>query len=224
MRDWLAQPLAEVTRRLQDPVTTSSRPRRELRSGAADDHRISEESPVRTADRRHAFAFSLQQQLHLHAPLLATSQKWGWSAHIERSDIVGQKKEEIRLVPRPHLLPPPAIRIDGLSFSYGPTEAPILDRMDLDIPNGGFVAIVGPSGSGKTTLMRLMLGLLQPSAGQILIDGVPLGPATAGSWRSRLAPCSRRHFDDARSPTISPSSRPVDESRAARAWRGPRDN
>ena len=60
-------------------------------------------------------------------------------------------------------MPPPAIRLDGLSFSYGPAEAPILDQIDLEIPPGGFVAIVGPSGSGKTTLMRLLLGLLQPT-------------------------------------------------------------
>jgi ATP-binding cassette subfamily B protein RaxB len=120
--------------------------------------------------------------------LVDQAQKWRLvGLHLERlSDIVGQKKEDIRLVPRPHLLPPPEIRIDDLSFAYGPTERPILDRMDLIIPKGGFVAIVGPSGCGKTTLMRLMLGLLQPTAGQILIDGVPLGPATAGAWRARL--------------------------------------
>lgn len=107
--------------------------------------------------------------------------------HLERlSDIVGQAREDIRLVPRPQSMAPPAIRLDGLSFSYGPTEAPILDQVSLEIEKGGFVAIVGPSGSGKTTLMRLMLGLLQPSHGQIMIDNVPLGPVTCGAWRARI--------------------------------------
>jgi ATP-binding cassette subfamily B protein RaxB len=120
--------------------------------------------------------------------LVDQAQKWRLvGLHLERlSDIVGQKKEEIRLVPRPTLMPPPSIRLDGLCFSYGPTEAPLIDQMNLEIPKGGYVAIVGPSGSGKTTLMRLMLGLLQPTGGQIVIDGVPLGPATAGAWRARL--------------------------------------
>ena len=120
--------------------------------------------------------------------LVDQAQKWRLvGLHLERlSDIVGQKKEEVRLVPRPQLMPPPSIRLDGLCFSYGPTEAPIIDQMDLEIPKGGFVAIVGPSGCGKTTLMRLMLGLLPPTGGQIVIDGVPLGPATAGAWRARL--------------------------------------
>ena len=78
------------------------------------------------------------------------------------------------------------IRLDSLTFSYGPTEAPLIDKLSLDVPPGGFVAIVGPSGKGKTTLMRLMLGLLPPSSGRILIDGVPLGPATCGGWRARI--------------------------------------
>ena len=122
------------------------------------------------------------------AALVDQVQKWRLvGLHLERlSDIVGQQREEIRLVPRPQSLTPPAVRLDGLSFAYGPAEAPILDQVSLEIPRGGFVAIVGASGSGKTTLMRLLLGLLQPNGGQIMIDGVPLGPATHGGWRARI--------------------------------------
>lgn len=122
------------------------------------------------------------------AALVDQVQKWRLvGLHLERlSDIVGHQREEIRLVPRPQSLTPPAVRLDGLSFAYGPAETPILDQVSLEIPRGGFVAIVGPSGSGKTTLMRLLLGLLQPNGGQIMIDGVPLGPATHGGWRARI--------------------------------------
>jgi ATP-binding cassette subfamily B protein RaxB len=77
--------------------------------------------------------------------------------------------------------------VRGLTFAYGPSEAPILDKVDLDIPGGSFVAIVGLSGSGKTTLMRILLGLLQPSSGKVEIDAVPLGPATLSTWRARIA-------------------------------------
>jgi len=120
--------------------------------------------------------------------LVDQSQKWRLiGLHLERlSDIVGQPREEIRAMPRPRILAAPAIRIDGLSFAYGAAEAPIFDKISFDVPPGGYVAIVGPSGSGKTTLMRVLLGLLPPMTGQILIDGVPLGPATYGAWRSRL--------------------------------------
>jgi ATP-binding cassette, subfamily B, bacterial CvaB/MchF/RaxB len=107
--------------------------------------------------------------------------------HLERlSDIVAEKREALRVTPRGNLLPAPAIQAEGLSFAYGPTEAPIFEKLDFEIPAGAFVAIVGPSGSGKTTLMRVLLGLLPPTSGQILIDKVPLGPATAAAWRGRI--------------------------------------
>ena len=107
--------------------------------------------------------------------------------HLERlSDIVAEKREAMRITPRAGLLPAPAIHAEGLSFAYGPTEAPIFEKLDFQIPAGAFVAIVGPSGSGKTTLMRVLLGLLPPSSGRIAIDKVPLGPATVAAWRGRI--------------------------------------
>jgi ATP-binding cassette subfamily B protein RaxB len=107
--------------------------------------------------------------------------------HLERlSDIVAEKREAVSVVPRAGLLPAPAVRAEKLSFAYGPAEAPIFEKLDFDIPAGAFVAIVGPSGSGKTTLMRILLGLLPPTSGQLLIDKVPLGPATAAAWRGRI--------------------------------------
>ncbi len=107
--------------------------------------------------------------------------------HLERlSDIVTEKKEEFAPHVRQSLLPGPAITLDHLTFAYDAGEAPIIDRVNLDIPAGAFVALVGPSGAGKTTLLRLLLGLLSPQMGRILIDGVPLGPATLSAWRGRI--------------------------------------
>jgi len=115
-------------------------------------------------------------------------QKWRLlRVHLERlSDIVGEQREEVHPPVRTGPLPPPAIAVEDLSFAYDEGDAPVLDGVNLHIPAGAFVAITGKSGGGKTTLMRLMLGLLLPNRGRILIDGVPLGPATNGLWRSRI--------------------------------------
>jgi ATP-binding cassette subfamily B protein RaxB len=50
----------------------------------------------------------------------------------------------------------------------------VLRGVNLSIRAGDYVAITGPSGCGKTTLLKVMLGLLEPTSGEIMIDGVPL--------------------------------------------------
>ena len=67
------------------------------------------------------------------------------------------------------------IAFRGLGFRYGGPEAPpILQDITLDIPAGKTVAIVGRSGSGKTTLVKCLAGLLEPTDGTILFDGLDL--------------------------------------------------
>lgn len=61
------------------------------------------------------------------------------------------------------------ISICGVSRRFGDFVA--LEKIDLEINAGEFVALVGPSGCGKTTLLRMVADLADPSAGQILIDG-----------------------------------------------------
>jgi putative ABC transport system ATP-binding protein len=56
----------------------------------------------------------------------------------------------------------------------GGRELTIVDRIDLSIAPGEFVAILGPSGSGKSTLLALMAGLDRPSEGEIMLDGHPI--------------------------------------------------
>src|SRR5205823_6674698 len=67
------------------------------------------------------------------------------------------------------------IRFDSVSFVFEGTTATVLDRVDLTITRNECIGVVGPTGAGKTTLMDLFLGLLEPTAGSVRIDGVPLG-------------------------------------------------
>ncbi|WP_294418423.1 ABC transporter ATP-binding protein [uncultured Senegalimassilia sp.] len=64
------------------------------------------------------------------------------------------------------------IEFENVSASYD-GELPILRDVSFRIPDGDFVAFVGTNGAGKSTTMRLVNGLLKPSSGRVLIDGVP---------------------------------------------------
>jgi putative ABC transport system ATP-binding protein len=70
----------------------------------------------------------------------------------------------------------PRIQLRALSrrLPSGGRLLTIVDRIDLSIPSGEFVAILGPSGSGKSTLLALMAGLDRPSEGEVLLDGRPI--------------------------------------------------
>ncbi len=65
------------------------------------------------------------------------------------------------------------IVFDRVTFTYPETEKRVIESFSLTIRPGENIALVGPSGSGKSTLANLLLGLYAPTAGQILIDGVP---------------------------------------------------
>jgi zinc transport system ATP-binding protein len=65
----------------------------------------------------------------------------------------------------------PLIEAEGVSFAYGPTA--VLERVDLRVQRGEFVALVGPNGSGKSTLLSVLLGALTPSAGSVRLLGRP---------------------------------------------------
>jgi ATP-binding cassette subfamily B protein RaxB len=79
------------------------------------------------------------------------------------------------------------IECRALSFSYGFGEVPVLRQIGVKIAPGDYVAIIGPSGGGKSTLLKLLVGLYSPVAGQVLIDGRPLGDWNAKHLRSQIA-------------------------------------
>lgn len=74
---------------------------------------------------------------------------------------------------------------DAVSFRYPGSDRDAVDRVDVRIPFGSSIALVGASGSGKSTLVDMILGLLEPTAGEIRVDDQPLAGVLA-SWRSRV--------------------------------------
>jgi putative ABC transport system ATP-binding protein len=81
------------------------------------------------------------------------------------------------------------VKLRGVAKQYqrGAEIVPVLEKLDLDLPRGDFVALMGPSGSGKTTLLNLIGGLDRPTEGSITVDGVSidkLSNAALGRWRA----------------------------------------
>src|SRR5438105_15617965 len=66
-------------------------------------------------------------------------------------------------------------------------EIVVLDRINLAVPEGEFIALMGPSGSGKTTLLNLIAGIDRPTSGRVTVAGTDLGTLSEGQlakWRS----------------------------------------
>lgn len=86
------------------------------------------------------------------------------------------------------LRPPLSGRVElrGVSFRYGAGEPLVLDSVNLLVEPGETLLLVGPSGGGKTTLMKIMLGLLDPTAGEVLVDGVPLARYGKAAFRHQV--------------------------------------
>jgi ATP-binding cassette subfamily C protein len=71
-----------------------------------------------------------------------------------------------------------------VSFSYG--EKSVVDSASFTLPVGEVATLIGPSGAGKTTIADLLVGLHEPSSGQVLIDDMPLTEADLARWRDKI--------------------------------------
>ena len=78
------------------------------------------------------------------------------------------------------------IAFDHVGFTYQNGNEEILRDLSFSLPYGSVTALVGPSGAGKSTTADLLLGLLKPTRGKILIDGVELNGQTLGAWRKSI--------------------------------------
>lgn len=66
----------------------------------------------------------------------------------------------------------PAIRVDGVSFSYEGSAGSVLEHISLDVRAGERLGILGPNGGGKSTLLKILLGSLSPTAGSVRVLGM----------------------------------------------------
>ncbi|HEX8667560.1 MAG TPA: ABC transporter ATP-binding protein [Allosphingosinicella sp.] len=79
------------------------------------------------------------------------------------------------------------IRFRNVSFQYLAGTRPAVRGLDFSIPKGAKVGLIGRSGSGKSTTMDLLMGLLEPTAGAIEIDGRVLDRSNCGEWQREIA-------------------------------------
>jgi heme exporter protein A len=73
-------------------------------------------------------------------------------------------------------IPELAIQVRGLTKSFG--DCPALRGIDLNVRRGESVAVFGPNGAGKTTLIKILAAIMNPSSGEVLIDGLSIKDTT----------------------------------------------
>lgn len=78
------------------------------------------------------------------------------------------------------------LEVRNVQYRYPGSDRNALSGANLSIRKNTTVGLVGLSGSGKTTVVDLLLGLLKPTSGELLVDGLRLGPENAAAWRARL--------------------------------------
>lgn len=80
-----------------------------------------------------------------------------------------------------------SIRFDNVRFRYGHNGPWVLDGIDLVIPKGARIGFIGSTGSGKSTTLDLLMGLLDPTQGQMLVDGQPVSLDHRRAWQRTVA-------------------------------------
>jgi len=83
--------------------------------------------------------------------------------------------------------PPAPSALEATAVSYHIGARALVDQVNLDLRRGEVLALVGPNGAGKSTLLRLLAGDLRPSAGQVLLEGTPIGSHSARALARRRA-------------------------------------
>jgi ATP-binding cassette subfamily C protein CydD len=94
-------------------------------------------------------------------------------------EILNQPKVNTTLTS--NILPPFILSLNQVCFSY-PERSPALNKVNLEFSSSGLYAVIGESGSGKSTLIDMILGFVQPSSGEVIINNTPLKIANSEHW------------------------------------------
>ena len=79
------------------------------------------------------------------------------------------------------------IELKNVDFSYSSNNQPVLFDVNFSFPRGSKIAFIGTTGSGKSTIIDLLMGLLKPTKGEMLIDGVALDESRYSQWQKQIA-------------------------------------
>ncbi len=79
------------------------------------------------------------------------------------------------------------ISFQDLAFGYPDNQTPIFESLTVDLEPGAVLIVTGGNGTGKTTLARLIVGLIEPTRGRILVDGLELQQVAPEWWRTRVS-------------------------------------
>ncbi len=93
---------------------------------------------------------------------------------------------------------PLTISFQDVWFRYPGTDQDILRGISLTFTQGDHLALVGLNGAGKSTFLKLLMGMYEPTRGEIRVNGLPLQEVTSSAWRSALAVLSQtvHRYDD----------------------------
>lgn len=119
----------------------------------------------------------------------------GWVSIIGSRDSLFDALEFLdQPLPTEAFLPPPlpldfkeAICFEKVRFQYANASPWVLDGIDLNLPRGSRVGFVGSTGSGKSTMLDLLMGLMEPTAGRVLVDGQAISGERLLAWRRTIA-------------------------------------
>lgn len=122
------------------------------------------------------------QQVLINLPAYASMQNLQASFDAEREPEASVAGSEPRLTLNIGL------NVRNVSFAYGENGGePVVNDITFGLPAGKVTALIGPSGSGKSTIADMLLGLLEPTTGNILADGVEITALNRRAWRDQVA-------------------------------------
>ena len=154
----------------------------------------------------------------------------GWSLSVGNRSIIHELTELLRLPDREDAeLPPPLpfrgeVSFNSVSFSYpSRPKSPAVHDLSFAIPAGSMVAISGKTGAGKSTIADLLMALLEPTYGEIRVDGTPLTDENAAAWQRNIAHVPQSIFladtSIARNIALGVPNEPADPARIEEAAR-----